>query len=200
MTAPDLPLSREVDVVVIGASAGGIDALLVLLNGLPAQWRLPLVVVIHLPESHESRLAEVFRQRLGMPVCEAQDKAHVAPGTLHFAPAGYHLSIERGGVFSLSCEPPVRWSRPSIDVLMASAADAYGTRVAGMVLTGANDDGAEGLLAIHRAGGLTAVQSPEEAQVDTMPLAAIARHTPNYVLSLRALRTLLLQLDSRHAP
>lgn len=200
MTAPDLPLSREVDVVVIGASAGGIDALLVLLNGLPAQWRLPLVVVIHLPESHESRLAEVFRQRLGMPVCEAQDKAQVAPGTLHFAPAGYHLSIERGGLFSLSCEPPVRWSRPSIDVLMASAADAYGPRVAGMVLTGANDDGAEGLLAIHRAGGLTAVQSPSEAQVDTMPQAAMARHTPNHVLSLQALHTLLLQLDRRYAP
>jgi two-component system chemotaxis response regulator CheB len=200
MTAPDLPLSREVDVVVIGASAGGIDALLVLLNGLPAQWRLPLVVVIHLPESHESRLAEVFRQRLGMPVCEAQDKAQVAPGTLHFAPAGYHLSIERGGLFSLSCEPPVRWSRPSIDVLMASAADAYGPRVAGMVLTGANDDGAEGLLAIHRAGGLTAVQSPSEAQVDTMPRAAMARHTPNHVLSLQALHTLLLQLDRRYAP
>ena len=111
---------------------------------------------------------------------------------------GLHVMIRpRAGDFYYSADEFEVMRR---DVLMASAADAYGTRVAGMVLTGANDDGAEGLLAIHRAGGLTAVQSPDEAQVDTMPLAAIARHTPNYVLSLRALRTLLLQLDSRHAP
>ncbi|MDP9900062.1 chemotaxis protein CheB [Variovorax ginsengisoli] len=198
-TASALSLLRGVDAVVIGASAGGIDALLVLLDDLPARWRLPLVVVIHLPEAHESRLAEVFRQRMRVPVCEAQDKAQVAAGTLHFAPPGYHLSIERGGVFSLSCEPPVRWSRPSIDVLMTSAADAYGARLAGMILTGANDDGAEGLMQIHRAGGLTAVQSPEEAQVDTMPRAAMTRHIPTHVLPLRALHTLLLQLDNLHA-
>jgi two-component system chemotaxis response regulator CheB len=193
-------LARRIDAAVIGASAGGVDALLTILHGLPAQWRLPLVVVIHLPEGHESRLAEVFRHRLPFTVCEAEDKAPVVDATLYFAPPGYHLSIERERRFSLSCEPPVLFSRPSIDVLMASAADAYGPALAGLLLTGANDDGAEGLLQIHRAGGLTAVQDPIEAQIPTMPQAALRRHLPDFMLPLRELRTLLLRLDASHAP
>lgn len=199
MKAARVPATPEVDAVVIGASAGGIDALIALLGELPAGWRLPVVVVLHLPETYDSRLAEVFRYRLPIPVHEAADKAAVTPGTLYFAPSGYHLSIERTHVFSLSCEAPVRWSRPSIDVLMSSAADAYGARLAGMLLTGANDDGAEGLLRIHEAGGLTAVQEPTEAQVDVMPLAAMQRHAPDHVLPLSKLRALLLQLDAIHA-
>jgi two-component system, chemotaxis family, protein-glutamate methylesterase/glutaminase len=193
-------LHRRIDAVVLGASAGGVDALMALFTGLPAHWRLPMVVVIHLPENHDSRLAEVFRPRLPFAVREAEDKAPVAAATLHFAPPGYHLSIERDRSFSLSCEPPVHFSRPSIDVLMASAADAYGPALAGLLLTGANEDGAEGLRHIHRAGGLTAVQDPAEAQMPTMPLAAIDAHTPDFVQPLRQLRTLLLQLDSAHAP
>ncbi|AMM23596.1 chemotaxis protein CheB [Variovorax sp. PAMC 28711] len=192
-----LPL---VDAVVIGASAGGVDALMVLLAGLPAGWRLPLVAVLHLPESHESRLAEVFRARLPIAVHEAQDKAPIAPATLYFAPPGYHLSIERDRRFSLSCEPPLHWSRPAIDMTMNSAADAYGPSLAGLLLTGANEDGAAGLARIHRAGGLTAVQDPEEAQVATMPLGALARHRPDHILPLRELRELLMQLDAAHAP
>ena len=193
-------LHRRIDAVVVGASAGGVDALMALFAGLPAHWRLPVVVVIHLPENYDSRLAEVFRPRLPFAVREAEDKAPVAAATLHFAPPGYHLSIERDRSFSLSCEPPVHFSRPSIDVLMASAADAYGPALAGLLLTGANEDGAEGLRHIHRAGGLTAVQDPAEAQMPTMPLAAIDAHTPDFVQPLRQLRTLLLQLDSTHAP
>lgn len=186
--------------MVIGASAGGVDALMVLLAGLPDGWRLPLVAVLHLPEQHDSRLAEVFRARLSMRVSEAEDKDRIAPATLYFAPPGYHLSIERDRSFSLSCEPPLHWSRPSIDVLMNSAADAYGPALAGLLLTGANEDGAEGLARIHRAGGLTAVQDPDEAHVPTMPRAALARHRPDRILPLRDLREVLLQLDSAHAP
>ncbi|MDM0013916.1 chemotaxis protein CheB [Variovorax sp. J22P168] len=196
------PLShseRRIEAVVVGASAGGVDALFTLLEGLPADWRLPVAVVIHLPESHESRLAEVFGHRLPFPVREAEDKAPVAAGTLYFAPPGYHLSIERERRFSLSCEPPVLFSRPAIDVLMASAADVYGPALAGVLLTGANDDGAQGLLRVHQAGGITVVQDPAEALVPTMPRAAIAAHAPDFVLSLRDIRMLLLQLDSAHA-
>ncbi|OUM01996.1 chemotaxis protein CheB [Variovorax sp. JS1663] len=192
------PRIRRVDAAVIGASAGGVEALGLLFAELPAQWRLPLVVVLHLPEAHESRLPEVFSQRLPFAVREAQDKAPVAPACLYFAPPGYHLSIERDRSFSLSCEPPVLFSRPSIDVLMSSAADAYGPALAGLLLTGANEDGAEGLHDIHRAGGLSAVQDPAEAQVPTMPEAAIARHAPDFVLPLRELRALLLKLDAAH--
>lgn len=191
--------ARRVEAVVVGASAGGIEALLALLHGIPPPWRLPVVVVLHLPEGHQSHLAEIFAERLHMPVHEAADKMPVARGSLYFAPPGYHLSIERDRCFSLSCEPPVRFSRPSIDVLMASAADAYGPALAGFLLTGANDDGAEGLLRIHMGGGITAVQDPEEAQIPTMPRAAIALHRPDHVLALRELRTLLLQLESAHA-
>jgi two-component system chemotaxis response regulator CheB len=191
--------TRKVMAVVIGASAGGLDALIALFADLPAQWRLPVVVVIHLPEGHESRLAEVFGHRLPIPVFEAGDKMPVAPGTLYFAPPGYHLSIERDLRFSLSCEPPVLYSRPAIDMLMSSAADAYGPALAGVLLTGANDDGAAGLLRIHQAGGLTVVQDPDEAEIPTMPNAAIGTHAPDHVLPLRDIRALLLQLDSAHA-
>ena len=198
MKAATAPLHR-VDAVVIGTSAGGVDALATLLTGLPSPWRLPLVVVIHLPERRDSRLAEVFRHRLSIPVHEAEDKAPVRDGALYFAPPSYHLSIERNRVFSLSCEPPVLWSRPSIDLLMSAAADAYGPALAGFLLTGANADGAEGMRRIHLAGGLTAVQDPAEAEVATMPLAALASHTPNRVLPLRALHTLLVELNALHA-
>jgi len=200
MKKPPFPSVRKrVEAIVLGASAGGIEALSVLLDGLPANWRIPMTVVLHLPEAHESHLAEIFAQRLPIPVHEAADKMPLAAGSLYFAPPGYHLSIERERCFSLSCEPPVLFSRPSIDVLMASAADTYGPAVAGFLLTGANDDGAEGLYRIHLAGGLTAVQDPKEALISIMPSAAIARHAPDHVLPLRELRTLLLQLESAHA-
>jgi two-component system chemotaxis response regulator CheB len=197
---PRHSVRKRVEAIVLGASAGGIDALAVLLDGLPADWRIPIAVVLHLPETHESHLAEIFAQRLPIPVREAADKMPLAAGNLYFAPPGYHLSIERERSFSLSCEPPVLFSRPSIDVLMASAADAYGPMVAGFLLTGANDDGAEGLHRIHLAGGLTAVQDPKEALIPIMPNAAIARHVPDHVLPLRELRALLLELESAHAP
>jgi two-component system chemotaxis response regulator CheB len=187
---------RRTEAVVIGASAGGVEALLSLLADLPATWRLPLVVVMHLPEGRNSLLAQVFGQRLRMPVAEAADKAVLKDGTLYFAPPSYHLSIERERVFSLSCEPPVLWSRPSIDLLMSSAADAYGASLAGILLTGANQDGAKGMRDIRLAGGLTAVQHPEDAEVATMPRAAIALHAPDFVLPLRELRDLLVQLDT----
>ena len=190
----------RIEAVVVGTSAGGVEALIQLLQGLPAGWRLPIVVVLHLPEQHESRLPDVFAHRLPLTVCEAADKARVAPSTLYFAAPGYHLSIERDRSFSLSCEPPVHWSRPSIDVLMGSAADAYGPALAGLLLTGANDDGADGLARIHRAGGLSAVQDPDEAESPTMPRAAIARHRPDFILPLRKLRELMLQLDAADAP
>ena len=190
---------RRVEAAVIGTSAGGVDALATLLADLPTPWRLPLVAVIHMPERRESRLTEVFAHRLSIPVREAEDKAPVSGGTLYFAPPSYHLSIERSREFSLSCEPPVMWSRPSIDLLMTSAADAYGPLVAGLLLTGANPDGAHGMRHIHDAGGLTAVQDPEEAEVDTMPRAALALHHPDRVLPLRALRTFLMDLNALHA-
>ena len=179
------------DAVVIGASAGGIDALFALLQGLQPPALAAIVMVLHLPEQHESRLAQVFAHRTGLPVEEAQPHAPVRPGTLYFAPPGYHLLVEADRTFSLSCDPPVLYSRPSIDVLFESCAEAYGERLLGMVLTGANEDGARGLAVIKACGGLTAVQNPGEAAHPAMPEAAIRLANPEFVLPLSGLRDLL---------
>lgn len=133
---------------------------------------------------------------MAMAVEEAQDKQPVAAGTVYFAPSGYHLSVESERCFSLSCEPPHNFSRPAIDFIMASAADVYGAALVGILLTGANNDGAAGLAAIGEAGGLTVVQDPVEAQVDVMPRAAIRARAPDLVLPLRDIRSLLALLET----
>lgn len=195
--SPRMPAepAHRIEAVVIGASAGGVHALLALLSGLPAGFRLPIVAVLHLPEDRDSLLVDIFQNRLQMAVREAADKESIAPGTLYFAGPGYHLSIEMDRSFSLSCEPPVQYARPSIDVLMASAADAYGAHLAGILLTGANFDGAAGLARIRRRGGLTVVQDPAEAQAPTLPEAAIRTLHPDLILTLDSIRSLLLTLD-----
>jgi two-component system chemotaxis response regulator CheB len=189
--SPDHPIAA----VAIGASAGGIDALLQILRGLPPGFSLPIVVVLHLPEDRNSRLVEVFRAHVALPVVEALDKCRIEPGTLYFACAGYHLSIEQDLSFSLSCEAPLHYSRPSVDILMESAADAYGERLLGIVLSGANHDGAAGLAHIKRMGGLTVVQNPEQAQAAAMPRAAIDLTQPDLVLPLQEIHSLLLTVE-----
>lgn len=186
---------RVIEAVVIGASAGGVHALLRLLTGLPDNFHLPIVAVLHLPEGRDSQLVELFQHRLPIDVREAADKESIAPATLYFASAGYHLLVETDRSFSLSCEAPVHYSRPSIDVLMESAADAYGASLAGILLTGANFDGAAGLAKIQQQGGLTVVQDPAEAEVAAMPEAAIRVLRPNLILTLDGIRSLLLKLD-----
>jgi two-component system chemotaxis response regulator CheB len=186
---------QRIDAVVIGASAGGVHALLTLLADLPRSFRLPLIAVLHLPASRESLLAEIFQHRLPIAVREAADKESIASSTLYFAGPGYHLSVEMDRTFSLSCEEAVHYSRPSIDVLMASAADCYGAALAGIVLTGANQDGAAGLARIKQQGGLTVVQDPADAEIPTMPEAAIAMLKPDFILKLAGIRDLLLKLN-----
>jgi two-component system chemotaxis response regulator CheB len=186
---------RRIELVVIGGSAGGIDALLALLPALPPGFTLPVVCILHLPPDRESRLAELFADRLALPVREAADKEAIRPGTIYFAAPGYHLSIEHDRTFSLSCEPPVQFARPSIDVLMDSSADACGPGVAGILLTGANQDGAAGLARIAECGGLTIVQDPAEAQASAMPEQAIRRRAPDLVLPLAAIAALLPLLE-----
>ena len=187
---------HDADVVAIGASAGGIDALFTMLKDLPAPYPVPVVTVLHLPEGHESQLAEVFGRRLNRPVQEAQAHAPIEPGVFYFAPPGYHLLVDNDRTFSLSCDPPVFYSRPSIDVLLESVADAYGERAVAIVLTGANSDGAQGLLRVKQAGGLALVQDPAEAAYPAMPQAAIDAAGPDYVLPLQALRTVLQRLGN----
>jgi two-component system chemotaxis response regulator CheB len=185
------------DAIVIGASAGGIDALFTLLQGLRSPMDAAVIVVLHLPEQHESRLVQVLGNRTLVPVQEAQPHAPVAPGAVYVAPPGYHLLVERDHSFSLSCDPPVLFSRPSIDVLFESCAEAYGDRLLGMLLTGANEDGARGLEAVQARGGRTAVQDPADAAHPVMPAAALARLAPDHVLPLAGLRAVLHTLAHR---
>lgn len=122
---------HNIEAIVIGASAGGVQALLSLFSGLPSDFRLPIVTVLHLASGRDSQLPEIFRHRLTLDVREAADKEKIKPSTLYFAGPGYHLSVEADRSFSLSCEEPLHYSRPSINVLMVSAADAYGSGLAG---------------------------------------------------------------------
>lgn len=195
-----LPASyeRPTAAVAIGASAGGVEALLQLLTGLPKGYPLPVIVVMHVADDRSSLLSEVFGYRLDVPVREASDKQAIEPGTVYFAPAGYHLLVENDLSFSLSCDPREHYSRPSIDVMMDSAADAWGPGLAGFLLTGANEDGAAGLSRIGKAGGLTVVQDPAEAQSSTMPQAAIDLQSPDFVLPLKDIKTLIARLSPGH--
>lgn len=197
MTEQSFNLSglRRVDAIVIGASAGGVEALLTIFADLRPGFSLPIVVVLHLPDERRSQLAEVFGRRVQLPVKEVDDKELIAPGTLYFAAPGYHVSVERDYSFSLSREERVHYSRPSIDYLFESAADAYQQRLAAILLTGANQDGAQGLATVKQSGGLTIIQNPEEALVSTMPQAALDRSQPDYILPLRGIGRLLVELE-----
>lgn len=181
--------------VVIGASAGGVSALFSVLGALPQGFSLPVLCVLHLPEGRDSQLAEVLQRRLARPVLEAVDKARIENGVVYVAGPGYHLSVERDFTLSLSQEDPVHFSRPAIDFLFESAADAYGPSLLGVLLTGANEDGARGLLYIKQSGGRTIVQDPRDAQVALMPEAALALHSPDQILSLSGIGQLLATLD-----
>ena len=190
--APGLP---TVEAIVMGASAGGVEALLNILSPLRPGFVLPIIVVLHLPEERRSHLAEVFSRRVSLPVVEAYDKTPVEAGTLYFAGPGYHLSVEQDRSFSLSLEDRVHHSRPSIDYLFESAADVYGPALAAVLLTGANRDGASGLAQVKVRGGLTVVQDPEEAQVATMPRAALALHQPDHILPIHGIGRLIVELE-----
>jgi len=188
---------KRIEAIVLGASAGGVSALLSVMACLPKDFSLPLICVLHLPDDHDSQLAEVFSRRLRRPVREARDKESIEAGMIYVAGPGYHLSVERDRSLSLSQEERVHFSRPSIDILFESAADAYGAALAGVLLTGANEDGAAGLARISQMGGLSIVQDPAQAQVSAMPAAALALHRPDHVLPLNGIGHLLAKLESQ---
>ncbi|HEX3993318.1 MAG TPA: chemotaxis protein CheB [Acetobacteraceae bacterium] len=172
------------EAVVIGSSAGALEALSVILPALPASYRLPVIVVVHVPADRRSVLAELFRAKCRISVREAEDKEPIVGGTVYFAPPDYHLLVEKENRLSLSSDAPVFFSRPSIDVLFESAADAYGAALIAVILTGANQDGAAGMSAVVEAGGLAIVQDPAHAFARAMPEAALTMCSDARVLSL----------------
>jgi two-component system chemotaxis response regulator CheB len=182
------------EAIVIGASAGALEALSVILPALPPDYRLPVVVVVHVPPDKRSFLAEIFRAKCRIKVHEAEDKEPISGGAAYFAPPDYHLLVETNKSLSLSNDEPVLYSRPSLDVLFESAADVFGPGLVAIVLTGANQDGAKGLKAVAEAGGTAIVQSPEEAYASAMPKAAIAHCPSAHVMSLEEIAAYLQDL------
>jgi two-component system chemotaxis response regulator CheB len=160
-------------VVVIGTSLGGLHALQVVLGGLPRGFALPIVIVQHRGKHPDDGLSRLLRAHCGLKVSEPLDKERIDPGHVYVAPADYHLLVERG-FLALSTEAPVNYARPAIDVLFESAAQSYGGGVIGVVLTGANHDGAAGAARIQARGGRVLVQDPASAESGPMPLAALA--------------------------
>jgi len=206
---PAPPPPGPVDAIVLGASAGGVDALLAILCALPSSFMLPMAAVVHIPCDKPSLLVEVLGARARIVVREACDKDRLLPG-LVIAPPDYHLllDVDGGGLhlaraqdvhLALSNDALVNYSRPAIDVLFQSAAEVFGSRVAGIVLTGANDDGARGLSAIKERGGPCAVQSPDEASARRMPEAAVASAQPQFVAPLNGIIQWIIALDAHRA-
>lgn len=174
--------------VVIGCSTGGLKALGIVLSGLRADLPVPVIVLCHRGQDDDSDLlAELLARQSPLPAHEAEERQPVTPGIVHLAPSGYHLLIEADRRFMLSTDIRVRFVRPSVDVLFASAADVYAESLLAVVLTGANDDGADGLVQVRRRGGYALVQDPNEAEAPQMPLAALARAGADEVLTLTAI-------------
>jgi two-component system chemotaxis response regulator CheB len=187
-----------VELVVIGGSWGGFDALCKLLAPLPPEVSVPFVATLHRsPRSHAGTLEHLLAKSIALEVVLVEDKSELRPGCVHVAPADYHLLIENGSL-ALSTDALVQFSRPSIDVLFDSAADEYGAGVAAVILTGANSDGAAGIARIKAAGGVTLVQDPAGATRPEMPQAAIDTGAVDFVGSIPALTrrlTVLLGLE-----
>jgi two-component system chemotaxis response regulator CheB len=178
--------------VVMGGSAGGFAALGRILPALPAGYPLPLLVVLHLHRLHEGDLLRGLAHRCRLLLKEAEPGEAVAGGTAYFAPPNYHLLVEPSGRLALSIDERVNWSRPSIDVTFESAAAVWGAGLVGVILTGANQDGARGLQAVRARGGLAIVQDPASAEVPFMPLAAVAAGPVDHLVPLEDIPTLLL--------
>ena len=181
------------DVIVIGASAGGVESLMRLFARLPASLQAVVAVVLHRSRMHESRLAEVLGRGTALPLRDARQGEQPAPGTIYLAPRDRHLLVQDGRL-ALSGGPREHHTRPAVDPLFVSAARAFGPRVVGIVLTGTGADGVHGLIAIKTAGGLSLVQDPQEARYATMPLNAIRQDRVNAVLELDDLATAVAAL------
>jgi two-component system, chemotaxis family, protein-glutamate methylesterase/glutaminase len=181
--------------VVIGVSAGALEALSIILPSLPREYSLPVMVVVHVPPDKTSVLVDLLAAKCVVRVVEAADKEPICRGTAYFAPPGYHLLVEMDKSLSLSNDQPVHYSRPSVDVLFESAADAYGAALVAVILTGANHDGANGMKAVIHAGGRGIIEHPDRAYASAMPEAAMALCPTALVLSLEEIAFYLRSIE-----
>lgn len=182
--------------IVIGGSAGSMEVLLPLFDFLPEKFRVPIIIVNHLHPLDNGGLVDFFRQQTVHSVKEADDKEQIRQGIVYFPPANYHLLVEPDKTFALSVDPKVNYARPSIDVLFESAALAWADRLMGIILTGANNDGAQGISTIKHHGGLTIAQDPASAAHPVMPRAAVDTGNIDKILSVGEIGMVLQQMGS----
>jgi two-component system chemotaxis response regulator CheB len=190
-------VERDVRAVIIGGSAGATAVVREILGLLTPAFPVPIAIVQHLHAEDDGLMVENLGRATRMPVVEVQDKMPALPGRVHVAPADYHMLVERGGAFALSVDEPVMWCRPSIDVFFHSAALVWGAGLLAIVLSGANEDGAAGLLSVKSRGGQALVQDPATAQFPKMPAAAMALAGLDGGMSPAQIAVLLERLERR---
>lgn len=183
------------EAIVIGLSSGGMSAMKVMFSLLPKDFNIPIIVVQHLNARSDSHWIKLLNEKSNLHIKEADEKEKILPGNIYIAPPNYHLLIEKDKTFSLTIDERVSYARPSIDVLFESAAESYRNKLIGVVLTGSNHDGTNGIKRIKEYGGLAIIQDPKTAESAYMPTSAIAAIEPDYILSLENIIELLIKID-----
>lgn len=182
-------------ILIIGGSAGSLDVLIKILPHLDIP-SFALVIVLHRKHTEDNTLEELIAAKSIIPLKEVEDKVEILPGYIYIAPSDYHLLFEKNNLLSLDTSEKVNYSRPSIDVAFESAADAYGKSVVGVLLSGANADGTDGLIAIKNAGGTIIVQQPETADMPFMPNNAVQNTSPDFIVDIPALLDLIKRINA----
>lgn len=188
-------MKKLVDLIIIGGSWGGIQASMTIAEALPADYKIPILLVLHRLKNFESDLVHLYQKKTALQVKEVDEKQAILPGHLYIAPANYHVLVEKDKTFSLDDSELENYSRPSIDVTFNNASDVYKDRLAGILLSGANRDGSKGLLHIKENGGVVIVQNPTEAEVESMPQSAIDLMPDCTVFSLKRIQEFLLAIE-----
>src|ERR1035437_1844751 len=185
------------EAIVIGVSSGGMNAMKVMFSLLPKEFNTPIIIVQHISSQSENLWIRLLNDESNLYIKEADEKEKIENGKVYIAPPNYHLLIERDKTFSLTIDERINYARPSIDVLFESAAEAYKNKLIGVILTGSNNDGTNGIKRIQECGGLTIIQNPETAESAYMPKSAIAAIHPDYILSLEEIIKLLIKIDKQ---
>ena len=185
------------EAIVMGVSSGGLSALKFIFSRLPKGFDTPIIIVQHINPHSENLWIKLLNDKSNLEIKEADEKESIEPGYVYIAPPNYHLLIERNKTFSLTIDERVNFARPSIDVLFESAADTYTNKLIGVILTGSNNDGTQGIKRIKERGGLVVIQNPETAESAFMPASAMAAVQPDYVLSLGDIVDLLLKITKQ---
>jgi two-component system, chemotaxis family, protein-glutamate methylesterase/glutaminase len=186
------------EAIVIGVSAGGMNAIKIILSLLPPDFKMPVIILQHVSPRSDNQWINFLNEKSNLRVKEADEKEEIKGGTIYISPANYHLLIEKNKTFSFTIDERVSYARPSIDVLFETAADAYREKLIGIVLTGSNSDGANGIKKIKAYDGLAIAEDPATAEYSFMPQAAINAIKPDYILPLENIITLLIKLDKQN--